>query len=141
MANSAIEGQLINAGSRRPLTAVRVEAWEVEGRRDRPLGRASTDASGTFAIELDPRQYEKLVARNASVFFRVYRDDRLVLETAEAERWTPRGGRQPLVISVPGEESSGPDGQPELFKAEGRVTDPGGVAITDARVEVWDHNL
>lgn len=141
MTTSIIKGQIIGAETRQPLAGVRVEAWDKDLLIDDLLGSTVTDAAGGFAMEIDRRYYQEIIFdRRPDVYFKVYREERLIANTAGQVLWNVGRAVPEIVIVVSGASPTG-DGSRGKLEVRGRVTDDRGVAARGVPVEALDHHL
>jgi hypothetical protein len=147
MKQFSIKGQVISAQTRQPLSGLRVEAWDKDLIIDDLLGSAVTNADGRFVIEFDQRYFTELIFdRRPDVFFRVFRENRMVADTSGRVLWNI--SRQTADIVIEANESgrgggNGGDagGGNGAFEVRGIVADDRGVAVRGVGVEAHDHNL
>ena len=127
-----IRGRLVSAASRSPVADTQVEAWSTDRRRKTPLATATSDARGEFVLQIEAVQ--------GPVFFRVFRNEKQVLDTSGTTMWTPDRGDALVVISVPDAERTR-NGAGGVSSVTGTVATELGVAGAGLRVEIWDHNV
>lgn len=79
-----IEGFLIDRLTSKGISALTVEAWEKDSKRDDYLGRVESAADGSFSIKFsddDYRDFRGFADSTPNVYFKVFRDKELILET------------------------------------------------------------
>lgn len=104
-----IHGQVVERGSGRLLSHLRVEAWDKDLIFDDLVGSAVTDAQGRFHIDVLPVHYAELcLDRRPDVYFKVFRAGRVI--EAAAGLWNATAGDRDVLIELPGDGAE-PDGE------------------------------
>ena len=136
MAASSIDGQLLEEVSGAPAAGLRVEARDANGIFAGPLGTASSDRKGMFAIVVAPAVLERLAAVQGTVYFRVRRGNDVVADTVDTVRWDSRHpGR--VVITVPRDDREVAGG----YEVSGHVVNERGAPVAGVRVVAHDRLL
>ncbi len=77
-----LQGVVVGGPGRVPLAGCRIEAWDLELVYGQQLGTSTVDKRGRFEITCDGKRFvEAFFDRRADVFFRVFDQQRLVLDT------------------------------------------------------------
>jgi hypothetical protein len=101
-----ISGHLIDRATRVGIGGVTVEAWDRDTRFHDMLGSTVTNSDGAFWITFDPEYFGDYGGDLApDVFFRVYRDQQLVLDTMDRTGMNVERGLQQVVLEI---ETSAP---------------------------------
>jgi hypothetical protein len=96
-----ISGRVVELTTGQGLEGFAVEAWNREKRLDEILGSSTTDGNGNFRIILDVAKIgEWLTQRQPEAYFKVIRDDRLLLGTEETTIWRPLDADEPVTIEL-----------------------------------------
>ena len=107
-----VQGVVVDRASQRAVRGVRIEAWDRDTRYHDLLGQAITDERGAFTIGFDSDYFGDFAPDRApDVFFKVFLDDREVLNTFERPlRNADRGTiRVKLEIEMPQLRPEGQD--------------------------------
>jgi hypothetical protein len=141
MSDHTIRGQVVSETGLRPLSGLRVEAWDCDQRIDKRLGTGTTDANGTFEIVVDEAHREDLLERQPDIYFKVFRDQQTLAHTRTQVLWSFRDPHVRAIIPVGGGYGGNGQAPPQSSSVEGMVTTEEGRAVTDVRIEVWDQRL
>ena len=88
MAKIIIKGRAIDSNTRIGVSGLRVEAWDKALILKKIVGSAVTDSEGEFSLSFDERNFKELfLDRRPVLFFRVYSDNKLVLDTKDHILW------------------------------------------------------
>lgn len=143
MPSDTIRGQLVVSGlTGQPMTQLRVEAWDRDGKVRTRLGAATPDANGAFTITIDERMRRDVAERQPDLYFKVFSGEREIADTRSQVLWSPRNPDTKVVINLKDLATpTTPPGVPSPSTVEGRVTTENGRAVADVRAEVWDLRL
>src|SRR3954466_2170668 len=98
--NDTIRGLVISADTRRPLSGLRVEAWDRDQCWDTALGAADSDANGEFTIAVDPQRSQELHSTRPDIYFKVFRDKQLLANTRSQVLWNVAQPRVRVIVPV-----------------------------------------
>jgi hypothetical protein len=97
----AIRGVVVDRATQRGVRGVKVEAWDRDTRYHDLLGQVLTDEDGRFTIGYDGVFFGDFAPdRSPDVFFKVYLDGRLVLDTFEQTRMNVRPGSMEVRLEL-----------------------------------------
>lgn len=106
-----ITGQVVDRGTGRGISDLRVEAWDKGHTSDESITGAETDAQGCFRIEFSRhRLREEFRDKNPDLFFKVYRNETLVEEADDLILADQSPGRIKRIVIQVGEATG--TGQP-----------------------------
>jgi hypothetical protein len=122
----SIQGRVIERDSRRGWPQLLVEAWD-ERSAGGPSGSGRTGRDGSFEIVVADQDPDG----NASFYFRIYQDAKLLASTEREVVWRPvdRDPDHPLVL-----EASAPH---RLRVVQGRLLDHNGSPLPDRLLRLW----
>lgn len=106
-----ILGRVIDKQTHRGVRALRVEAWDKDLLVNDMVGSTFTDAWGRFRMVFDSSAFREFIFDQIpDVFFKVYRRNRLILETRNTLLWRPRETLKQvqLEVELPAEEPGEP---------------------------------
>lgn len=84
----SISGKVLESANRFPVSGARVEAWDKDLLFDDLVGSATTDQQGAFNLRFDESYYNELFFdRRPDLFFRVFYNEKLVLDTRSHVLW------------------------------------------------------
>ena len=141
-----ITGRVIDIKTREGLAGLRVEAWDKDLILNDLVGSAVTDASGAFQIRFDDSYFAELfLDRQPDLFFKVFRNDKLVRSTEDSILWNVRTGQAQIIIEVygaatPQTEPSVDPGQPGL-RVYGMVRSQYGDPLDGVTVQAFDKDM
>jgi len=94
-------GRVIDRQTREGVRAVTVEAWDRDTRFHDMLGSTVTNSDGAFWITFDPDYFGDYGGDTSpDVFFRVYRDGRQILTTADHPQMNAGRGQHEVVLEI-----------------------------------------
>jgi hypothetical protein len=100
-------GRLVEAGSGRPLAALRVRAFDKDLVRDDPLGSSVSDANGRFDIQFTELDFRDVVEARPDLYFRVFDSEgREIHSTEDHPIWNAKGDED-VAIEIPRERLGG----------------------------------
>jgi len=101
MAEFEIIGTVVERGTRTGVQGLRVEAWDRDTRFHDLLGCATTDGAGQFRIRFTDEYFGDYGGdRTPDIFYRVYRDDTLILSTQDRPSENQQPGRIIVTLEV-----------------------------------------
>ncbi len=96
-----ISGHVIDRATRVGIQALIVEAWDRDTRFHDMLGSTTTDADGAFWIGFDPEYFGDYGGDTSpDIFFRVYRDEQLILTTIDDPTMNAARGPHEVVLEI-----------------------------------------
>ncbi len=117
MAEYEILGTVVERGTRKGVPNLHVEAWDRDTRFHDMLGCATTDGAGQFRIRFTDEYFGDYGGDlTPDIFYRVYRDDTLVLSTQEKPAENQQPGRIRVTLEV--EPLVEPEARPDRVDAE-----------------------
>lgn len=141
-----ISGRVCEYGTRNGVPGLRVEIWDKDLLFHDFLAEAPTHAQGAFTATLETNRFRELfLDREPDLFFKVYRDGKLIKSTEDSVIWNVRSGDSEIVIEVElRADQPGPDDgkQPEKpFIVRGVVKDTDGRPLGRVAVCAYDCDL
>lgn len=107
----AITGKVLEATSRIPVPGLRVEAWDKDLIFDDLVGSSVTNENGEFSFSFDDKYFRELfLDRRPDLFFRVFFNDTLVLDTQEQVLWNLMDKTKSIELLVAGSAVGLPGG-------------------------------
>jgi hypothetical protein len=100
MASYRITGRVIDRTSSTGIDGLRVEIWDRAQLRRAAVASAVTVAKGAFELRFDDSSIPE--GRQPEVFFRVYFDTKLLLDTKDQIAWSPRMPERSVDLAVDG---------------------------------------
>jgi hypothetical protein len=96
-----ISGFIINDKTRQGIAALRVEAWDRDLICNDLVGSAVTDSRGAFQITFDESYFRDVfLDRQPDLFFKVFRESKLLKSTEDAVLWNVTAAKDPIVIEI-----------------------------------------
>jgi hypothetical protein len=96
-----IIGRIIERRTRSAIAQLRIEAWDKDLIVDDLVGSAVTDEKGAFQMEFDQSYFQELfLDRQPDLFFKVFRQSKLIKSTEDSVLWNVRVGETEIVIEV-----------------------------------------
>jgi hypothetical protein len=83
------KGTVVSAQTKKPIENLRIEVWDNNMLINESLGTAVTDASGKFEVVFAKRFAEIIYEKMLTLYFKVFRDEKLVEDTKDYIVWTP----------------------------------------------------
>jgi hypothetical protein len=101
MADFEIIGTVVERGTKRGVQGLRVEAWDRDTRYHDMLGSTVTDGAGRFRVRFDTTYFGDYAPdRQPDVFYRVFRDDALILSTQDHPSENEPGPRIVVTLEI-----------------------------------------
>lgn len=99
---SNLQGQVLDTSSKKGVEGVTVELWN-KSRPPSKLASTATTRAGVFELLLTSKDAKKWVSkRNAKAFFKVLKDNELLLNTESSYTWDPTNdARVVLEVAIP----------------------------------------
>jgi Tc toxin complex TcA C-terminal TcB-binding domain/Neuraminidase-like domain/Salmonella virulence plasmid 28.1kDa A protein len=96
-----IVGRVIDRVTRNGVAGLRVEAWDKDLLCDDLVGSASTDSDGWFHITFERSYFQELFFdRRPDLFFRVFRNNKMLCNTEDSILWNADADPAEIVIEV-----------------------------------------
>jgi len=119
-----IAGRVIDSNTKKGIPDLRVEAWDKDVLIDDFLGSDLSGKSGNFTIKFDKRYYQEIIFdRKPDIYFKVYKDNKLILNTEKNIFWNVSDPDMEIVLKVSIDSEN-------AFKTEIKVK---GTVSTDAK--------
>ena len=136
-----ITGKVISQQSQDPIADLRVEAWDNDVQFNDFVGASDTNEKGEFAITLaSPFYQEWAESQNPDFYFKVYKGDKLILNTADQVLWQMSKKLKSLLLEV-----NWLKGNEALLKSnyvvKGTVTNQQRRGLADLIVRAYDIDL
>ena len=134
-----ILGKLVDGKTRAGIPNLRVEAWDKDLICPDLLGSAVTDGQGNFEIPFKESYFQELfLDRRPDIFFKIFRQNELILTTENTVLWNVEKREIPLVI-----EGDFPMEQPKPapFIVRGQIRKADGSPLAGATVRAFDKDL
>lgn len=139
--NFTLTGKVIRKQSQDPIKGLRVEAWDNDIFFDDFVGSAETDENGDFNIVFSsPFFQEWLTDKNPDLYFKIFSEKKLILNTCDNIIWQAGRQTQGIVIEVDLEEGNEPLLKSN-YSVRGTVTDVQGQGLADLIVRAYDVDL
>lgn len=88
-----------------------IEAWDADGVAHDPFGSGRSDDHGHFEVRFSHNRYREVGAsEQADLYFRVFREKRLIASTERSVLWNLKGSWTPVVIDLQENEPGGVHG-------------------------------
>lgn len=101
MADFEIVGTVVQRGTRKGVQGIRVEAWDRDTRFHDMLGSTVTDGAGRFRIRFTDDYFGDYAGdRLPDVFYRVFRDETLILSTQDHPSENEPGPRITVTLEI-----------------------------------------
>jgi hypothetical protein len=101
-----IQGSVVSLETKVGISGLRVEAWDKDLLLDDLVGSSVTDSAGHFVIQFDETYYKELfLDRSPDLFFKVYKENELLVSTEDSVNWNVSNDLIPVVIEVDAEPS------------------------------------
>jgi hypothetical protein len=146
-----IFGRVIERKTKQGIAGLRIDAMDKDLIVKSPLGSATTDAQGAFAIDIDKSQIKALFGdRNIVLFFKVFRDATLIASTEDSALWDRNTPDQEVTIKLRLESPDSPIDPSKpidpptpatLFLVQGRVLRAKGGPVAGGTVQVFGVGL
>lgn len=118
-----------------------VEAWDKDFASKHMLGKATTDKTGTFKITYNQLIIGKLYKdKNPDIYFKVYKDDRLIASTEKEVYWNILKPRLDIIIKVPEESIFNYDDDNKSISFNGYVYHVASNPISNIKVSLYEKN-
>lgn len=106
--NYKISGQLVNKANK-PLSNLRIEAWDKDLLVNDFVGESTTDSDGRFEINFTQAYYRELFFDNRpDLYFKIYQEDKMIHSTENSILWNIDNEQNDLIITIEVEEDSKP---------------------------------
>jgi len=106
-----INGQVTDQQTKDGVAGARVEAWDADLVFDDLVGSVTTDEQGLFLIEFDESYFAEIFFdRRPDLYFRVYIDDSLVLDTRDHCLWNMKSKSKTVELVVESDRTNLPPG-------------------------------
>ncbi|PSL45405.1 virulence plasmid A protein [Chitinophaga niastensis] len=129
MSTQTINGYLISQDKQQPLAGLRVEAWDKSLSVTVPLGTAISNTQGYFSISPDTQYTDQFsTGRIQDVFFKIYKDNRLLLDTRDKILWN---AAKPTDVRIPVPVDNIPPVTPPVYyTVSGKVVTDKGAPVS-----------
>ncbi|HYF29883.1 MAG TPA: neuraminidase-like domain-containing protein [Chitinophagaceae bacterium] len=132
-----LRGTILDSQTRRPLSRLKIDAWDKDNDVSDQLGSTVSDERGRFTISYDPERYKDNRDNTLDVFFIVYKDNKVIHNTEERPMREIRE-LDSIVIEVGMRE---PGGDGPAFMVQGKVIEvTTKQPATGLRIEAWDRD-
>lgn len=96
-----INGRIIDRNTNKGVSKLQIEAWDKDLIFDDLVGSAITDAEGYFQIEFTQAHYQEcFLDRQPDLFFKVFRQGRLLTSTEDSILWNRTTSDTEITIEV-----------------------------------------
>jgi Tc toxin complex TcA C-terminal TcB-binding domain/Neuraminidase-like domain/Salmonella virulence plasmid 28.1kDa A protein len=96
-----LKGTIVSKADKKPIEGLRVEAWDKDLLIDDLVGSAVTNKTGKFEIKFDSKYYSEIIVdRRPDIFFKVFKGDKLVADTANNVLWNISDPETIITIEV-----------------------------------------
>lgn len=134
-----ITGDVINSTTQQGIAGLQVEAWDKDLIFDDLVGSAVTDEQGAFQIEFTESHFKELfLDLQPDLFFKVFREGKLIKSTEDSILWNVAAGNTEVVIEVDVPAVGKPE---ETFVVRGKVRDADGNLLIGIVVKAFDKDL
>lgn len=139
--NYQISGKVIDKQTGKGIPGLRIEAWDKDLIIDDLLGMAASDENGFFIIRFEDRYYKEIVLdRRPDIYFKVYKEDRLLLDTSDHVMWNVKDDLDSVVLQVPPEALAETPSSGES-KISGRISSDKSPAVPGIKVFAYDKRI
>ncbi|EYF00196.1 neuraminidase-like domain-containing protein [Chondromyces apiculatus] len=136
-----LHARIVDSSTSEGIAGLAVEGWIRGLSHDEFVAAATTDPDGYFGFEVPQATLAQVVgAGPAALSFRIFSEQRLLLDTATTLQWRVREPVTSLCIPV---DRSAPPGteRPAFWSVRGRLTDANGRALPGKRISAKDRNV
>jgi hypothetical protein len=135
--NYRIHGHVIDRDARAGIAGVRVEAWDKDLILDDLVGVATTDAKGAFDIVFEESYFREIfLDRQPDLFFRVFREERLIRSTEDSVLWNV--SRNDIAVTIEVDESADTG---SLYLVHGTVRGANSKPVAGAEITVLHQRI